>query len=164
MIDDSTAHRPADARTSVPRTPLLLGLAGLLPQLWAATLLLLGNPEARFTALALAFAYAALILSFLGGMWWGMAAQARNAAAVPNWVWVASVLPSLIALGSAIPWAVGARWPGPSLVLLGLAVLASLLIDRRLVRQALAPPWWMALRIPLSIGLGGLTVAIGLMA
>ena len=141
-----------------PAWPLWLGLAGLLPQLLALFALIGGNPDARFVALACAFAYGALILSFLGGMWWGLAAQARRR--VPAWLWVAAVLPSLIALASALPWATGASWPGPSLALLGIALLGSLAVDRQLRAAGLCPPWWLWLRVPLSVGLGGMTLAI----
>ena len=121
-----------------------------------------GDPEGRFSALALGFAYAALILSFLGGMWWGLAAQAG--AAAPRWLWFAAVAPSLIALVSAWPWAVGKDWPGPSMLLLGLALLGSLLVDYRLHAAGLAPRWWLRLRVPLSVGLGAMTLAIGYFA
>lgn len=167
--DESVTDASPVALTSrhvsrVPSPALLLGLAGLIPQLWAFAEVSLGDPEGRFTALASAFAYAALILSFLGGMWWGLLARARDADAAPIWLWIAAVMPSLLALASTVPWAVGAEWPGPSLVFLGLTLLASLTIDYRLVRNGVAPPWWMRLRVPLSIGLGGLTMAIGVMA
>ncbi|MEG3166130.1 DUF3429 domain-containing protein [Sphingomonas sp. PB2P19] len=152
-------HRAAKV---VPPLPLWLGLAGLIPQLLAFIGVAAGEPEGRFTALALAYAYAALILSFLGGMWWGLAAQARTA--VPRWVWVAAVVPSLIALLSALPWAFGDRWPGPSLALLGLALLGSLGVDYRLRAAGLCPAWWLRLRLPLSIGLGLLTLGTGYFA
>ena len=133
-----------------PTWPLWLGLAGLLPQLLALFALVGGNPDARFIALACAFAYAALILSFLGGMWWGLAAATGR---VPPWIW--------IAFASAYPWMVGQPWPGPSLIWLGLAIILSLGVDWRLRAMGAAPDWWMSLRIPLSIGLGGMTLAIG---
>ena len=150
-----------DRWTAVPAPARLLGLAGLLPQL-AATLLVVGGPlEWRFTALALAFAYAALILSFLGGLWWGLAAAARQ---VPDWLYWAAVVPSLFALATCIPWSVGTDWPGPSLVALGLGILASLSVDFRLARMGIAPRWWLGLRIPLSVGLGTLSLIAGLAA
>ena len=40
------------------------------------------------------------------------------------------------------------------------ALLVSLGVDARL--GALAPRWWMALRVPLSLGLGALTIAAAL--
>lgn len=144
------------ARTSPPDLPRMLGYAGLLPQIAVVAVLLSGSQWWRFAALSIGYAYAALILSFLGGMWWGLAARGPDRA-LP-WIWLAAVAPSLLALATFLPWAFGATWPGPSLAVLGLALLASLLVDRRLVADDLAPAWWMALRLPLSIGLGLLTI------
>ena len=149
--------RPSDRRASggIPPVARLLGLSGLLPQIAAVALLLGGDPQSHYAALAVAYAYAALILSFLGGLWWGLAARTESP---PRWLWVASVAPSLIAFASAWPWMVGLRWPGPSLVVLGLSLIGALVVDRALVRDGIAPPGWMALRVPLSLGLGVLTM------
>jgi hypothetical protein len=144
---------------SPPPFPRWLGLAGLLPQLAVAAVVLSGDPTLRFSALAMGYAYAALILSFLGGIWWGLGAAHPHP---PEWLWVAAITPSLLALGSAIPWAVGEPWPGPSLVILGVALVAALGVDRLIVRRGLAPIWWMSLRVPLSLGLGLLTLLIAL--
>ncbi|MBY0521500.1 MAG: DUF3429 domain-containing protein [Sphingomonas sp.] len=143
-----------------PSLARLLGLAGLLPQLAAVLVLLENNAELRFSALALGYAYAALILSFLGGLWWGLAAAAKDP---PAWLWIAAVAPSLIALASAIPWAVGDAWPGPSLVILGIALLGALAVDWQLQRSGIAPAWWLQLRVPLSVGLGTMTVVLALL-
>ncbi|MGA1798150.1 DUF3429 domain-containing protein [Sphingomonas sp. 4RDLI-65] len=148
------AVRPA-ASGGIPPIARLLGLSGLLPQLGAVALILSGDPQSRYSALAIAYAYAAIILSFLGGLWWGLAARTDSP---PRWLWFASVAPSLIALVTAWPWMVGLRWPGPSLVVLGISLIGALLVDRALVRVGIAPPGWMALRIPLSLGLGVLTL------
>jgi len=141
-----------------PAVPRLLGYAGLLPQAAAVAVLVAGPQAWHFFALSIAYAYAALILSFLGGLWWGLAAAPGNAAPPPGWLWIAAIAPSLVALATALPWAIGARWPEPSLVVLGLSLLLSLLVDRQLAATALAPTWWMALRLPLSLGLGTLTL------
>ncbi len=145
---------------ALPPIAQWLGLAGLLPQVVAVLLILDGEPAWRFSAAAMAFAYAALIFSFLGGMWWGLAA--RDADATPSWIWVAAVAPPLIALGSAWPWAVGEPWPGPSLVLLGASLIISPAIDHRLGRLGLCPDGWLVLRLWLSFALGVLTVIAGL--
>lgn len=145
-----TADRP-------PPLARLLGYAGLLPQIAAVGALALGA-QGRFTIGVLGFAYAALILSFLGGAWWGLAARAPDP---PRWTWIAAVSPSLVAL-AAIAIMLSYR-PTQSLVavaLLGGAILLSPLVDRAFVRAGLAPDWWMALRLPLSIGLGLLTLAL----
>jgi hypothetical protein len=147
---------------SVPALPRWLGLAGLLPQFTCVAVLYAGPAEWREAALAIAFAYAALILSFLGGMWWGIAAAAPAAQRrkALGWLWIAAVLPSLVALACFLPWALDWAWPEPSLVMLGGALLVSLGVDAKL--GALAPRWWMALRVPLSTGLGLATIAAAL--
>ncbi len=140
-----------------PTIARLLGFAGLFPHIAVVLILLERNNELRFSALAMGYAYAALILSFLGGLWWGVAARAERA---PVWLWVAAVMPSLVALASAIPWATGAPWPGPSLIVIGVALIAALGVDWQLQRARLVPDWWLRLRVPLSLGLGGLTLAM----
>ena len=140
-----------------PTIARLLGFAGLLPHIAVVLVLLERNNELRFFALAMSYAYAALILSFLGGIWWGFAARAERA---PGWLWVAAVLPSLIALASFLPWATGETWPGPSLVVIGVALIGSLAVDWQLQRTGLAPDWWLRLRMPLSLGLGTLSIAM----
>ncbi|ASP29322.1 DUF3429 domain-containing protein [Qipengyuania flava] len=146
----------------VPALPRWLGLAGLLPQFTCVAVLYAGPAEWREAALAIAFAYAALILSFLGGMWWGIAAAAPAAQRrkALGWLWIAAVLPSLVALACFLPWALDWAWPEPSLVMLGGALLVTLGVDAKL--GALAPRWWMTLRVPLSTGLGLATIAAAL--
>ena len=147
---------------SVPALPRWLGLAGLLPQFTCLAVLYAGPAEWREAALAITFAYAALILSFLGGIWWGIAAAAPAAQRrkALGWLWIAAVLPSLVALACFLPWALDWAWPEPSLVMLGGALLVSLGVDAKL--GALAPRWWLALRVPLSTGLGFATIAAAL--
>lgn len=150
-----TTHGPP------PGLATRLGFAGLLPQLAAVAALLSRDLAWRFTALALAYAYAALILSFLGGLWWGLAAA--DAARAKGWMWLVAVTPSLVALASAVPWAIGAPWPVPSLLLLGIALIAALAVDAAFVRAGSVPPGWLRLRMPMSLGLGTLTIACALL-
>jgi len=135
----------------------LLGYAGLLPQIAACMAVLKGGP-AGWSALALGYGYAALIFSFLGGVWWGIALATPGS---PRWTFAAAVLPSLIALALWFPWMVGWTWPGPEMIALGPLIAASPLVDRAIGFRA---EGWMALRWRLSLGLGGLTLAIGLIA
>jgi hypothetical protein len=144
----------------LPSLARTLGYAGLLPQAAALLLLASGSSDHRFSALALAFAYAALILSFLGALWWGLAAA--QPARAPAWVWPAGVAPSLLALAACVPWAIGAEWPGPSLIVLAVAIAASALVDRRLDQLGLCPPGWLRLRVHLSAALGLLTLLCAL--
>ena len=58
---------------------------------------------------------------------------------------------------------VGLAWPGPSLVALGIALIAALGVDVALVRDGFTPPGWLRLRVPLSLGLGLLTLVAALL-
>lgn len=152
---------------NVPSLPRLLGLAGLLPQLAMLGVVMLAAPnEWRDTAIAIAALYAGLILSFLGGTWWGIAAAAPAAERrkALGWVWWAAVLASLLGFGALVLPLVGGPWPQPSLVMLGSALLLSPIVDARLATTGIAPPWWTRLRVPLSLGLGGVTFALGVIA
>ncbi len=147
----------------VPIIPRWLGLAGLLPQFACVAAVASGAGEWRWVALAVGWGYAALILSFLGGMWWGLgAAGLATGQAVPGWLWFAAVVPSLLALATFLPWVFGHEWPGSALGVLGLALLASPLVDRQLA--GLAPPWWLLLRLVLSTGLGGASLVLSFAA
>jgi hypothetical protein len=149
------------SKEQMPPLARLLGLSGLLPQALFLLLVASGSNQYSFAAQALGFAYAALIFSFLGGLWRGLAARASDP---PSWLWAAAVVPSLIAFGSFLPWAFALDWPQPSLGLLGVGLILSLAVDVKLVAAGMAPTWWMALRLPLSLGLGGMTLVISALA
>lgn len=143
---------------TVGEPPLILGYAGLLPQVTAAATCFFdagGDLGGMF-----AFGYAALILSFVGGIWWGFA---MNDAGRQGRIATCAVLPSLVAallILLSIVHLLSLAW---ALVILGAAVMLTLLIDRALVVRGCAPRGWMALRIPLSIGLGSLTILCGIL-
>ena len=141
---------------ALPKLAFRLGLAGLLPQA-IALFLVMTDSEQRWSALAVGYGYAALIFSFLGGIWWGQALSIKNA---PGWIYAAAVMPSLIALATYLPWIYGRDWPGPSLAVLGVCLIASPLVDRAIGRSIPLPDGWMKLRWILSSGLGGLTLLL----
>ncbi|BDI60946.1 hypothetical protein MACH05_15060 [Qipengyuania nanhaisediminis] len=118
--------------------------------------------EWAYSALAGGFAYAAAIFSFLGGVWWGEALRAEgHGTRAGAGTYLVAVLPSLIAVALFLPWTFGWDWPGPALVLLGILIALSPLVDRAL---GLASRDFMTLRWHLSIGLGAMTVLLGLLA
>lgn len=149
----------------VCRTAFLLGFAGLLPQLGCVVWLALSRDTAPIGAGLAALAAlidGGAILSFLGGMWWGLAM--RRAESQGRLVAVA-VLPSLFAVAlPALLVVVPDGTFGTLLIGLGLAIVATLVVDRHLVTIGEAPANWMRLRVPLSLGLGGLTIAAGVLA
>ncbi len=80
---------------TIPPSALYLGLAGVLP-FWLAALLFWSHadPVGTSTAAALAIAYGAVILAFLGGVRWGLAIATPGRAPAAATL-VLSVLPAL---------------------------------------------------------------------
>jgi len=150
---------PPPVRAPPPVPALLLGYAGLLPPIIGIVWRLI-DPAKGGAANALALFYSALILSFLGGMWWGAVAARVTGAALTLWLAIA-VVPTLVALvAGAVLFA--SVLSASAIVAAGL--LGALLIDMALVRAGHVPMWWMKLRVPLSVGLAALTLLTGLLA
>ncbi len=139
-------HRPA----------FLLGYAGLVPAFASLAVALAGPPDWRELAFRAGALYAGLILSFLGGAWWGLSTRAEAGKAWP--LYIIAVLPSLAALALLM------LLNPPRLVVLGGLIALTLPVDRLLVKSGLAPANWMLLRIPLTVGLSLATVGLGLAA
>jgi len=138
-----------------------LGYAGLLPQALCLALVLTGN-EYAYNALAGGFAYGAAIFSFLGGVWWGQAiAHSTPGRTAGSGAYLIAVMPSLLSVALFLPWTFGWEWPGPALLYLGALILLSPLVDRAL---GYAARDFLSLRVQLSVGLGALTIALGLAA
>jgi hypothetical protein len=150
-------HNNAHASPSLSPAAHALGYAGLLPQIICLGLIVMGH-EWRYSALAGGYAYAAAIFSFLGGVWWGQALASGRAG---TGAYVLAVMPSLLAVALFLPWTFGWEWPGPALLYLGALIALSPMIDRAL---GFAAPDFLRLRWHLSLGLGGLTIALGMVA
>ncbi len=65
----------------------ILGFAGLAPALACLAGVFIGGGEWRYISLAAGFGYAAVIFSFLGGMWWGLAAGSGVVGQVNDGQW-----------------------------------------------------------------------------
>ncbi|MEM1020652.1 MAG: DUF3429 domain-containing protein [Pseudomonadota bacterium] len=136
-----------------------LGLAGLLPVIagtavaWFDT-----SQDIRLIATAVTLLYGGLILSFIGGAWWGLASQAG----MFQWgVFILSVIPSLYAW-PAVAWSwLDASYAG-SAWLLTAGFALTLPVDRLLMRHGTAPDWWLSLRLPLSLSMALLFLLLGL--
>lgn len=114
----------------------LLGLAGLLPFLAATAGLWLRDDEAL---LRVAMLYGAVILSFLGGIQWGLALRGGT---VGQLCW--SVVPSLVGWGALL------TGPQAAPLILGAGFVAAWAFEQgRTVREAL-PPWFRSLRVLLT--------------
>ena len=165
--DDMTNDDQGGANASAipPMSALVLGYAGLLPPLAGIVArsleLATGHPPTRASALLLVggLIYGGLILSFLGGTWWGAACARRQGPALRRWL-VVSVMPSLVALLCLVAGIANARGGA----LLALALATTPLVDRTLAIEGLVPRWWMALRLPLSFGLALEMLALAMLA
>jgi Protein of unknown function (DUF3429) len=130
-----------------PLVPLALGVAGLVPFVGLAGALAfdtgvpgLGNAEAARTALVV---YAIAILSFLGGVRWGIAlGQEDQAKATRDYI--IAVIPALAG------WAAIALEEPRDLWLLCIAFVALGLMDYGLACRTVAPEWYGRLRLALS--------------
>ncbi|MEM8986191.1 MAG: DUF3429 domain-containing protein [Pseudomonadota bacterium] len=136
---------------TVPRTPLLLGYLGLLPFFFGALAVwaLPGTLErARILDIYTAqLYYGAVILSFMGGVRWGLAT------ATENWgMLAASVLPALIAWFALWPFGLGGIELSAvlRLSLLIVAFLGLLYYDVKAARSGAAPSWYALLRLRLT--------------
>ncbi len=138
--------------SAVPRAPLLLGLAGLLPFFWGLATLF-SDELARVTAQVagprfvgpyVQLAYGTVILSFMSGVLWGFATKADGRVAATGYG--LSVLPAL--------WAFLFVGGGPvsAATFLAFGFIGILGLDWLFWRHGLAPAWWMTLRLILTAG------------
>jgi hypothetical protein len=124
---------------------LRLGYAGLIPFVAGALMVWLVQPDAQppeahpFAVLALS-AYAAVIISFLGGIHCGLAMR-HTEPPTPLLVW--GVVPALVA------WVAVMMPPEGGLVIQALMLIACYAVDRQLYPAQGAAPW-LVLRFRLS--------------
>jgi hypothetical protein len=135
----STAAAPAPAAApDLPPMALRLGYAGLVPFVVGALLVWIVREDAHpYATLALS-AYAAVIVSFLGGIHWGIGFRDGDAR---SFLW--GVVPSLVA------WVAVMMPASAGLVIHGAMLWACYAVDRRSYpRHGLAR--WLTLRFRLS--------------
>lgn len=117
-----------------------LGYAGLLPFVLGALLVWFVRPDAHpYATLALS-AYAAVIVSFLGGIHWGIA---MREAAPPSSMFVWATVPSLVA------WIAVMMPANAGLVVLGVMLCVCYAVDRR-IYPLHGLGRWLTLRFRLS--------------
>ncbi len=136
--------------TQIPRSASIPGLAGLIPFVWSLATVL--SPDLadlgqgwfgpRFIGPYVGLNYGTIILAFMSGMLWGLAARAEGRVAALGYA--LSVIPAL--------WAFFFVGGGPEAATLWLAAGFSLLLalDWLFWFHGFAPPWWMRLRVPLT--------------
>ncbi len=121
----------------------LLGFAGLIPFIGLAAASWGLAPSTHALWVQAIEIYAAIILSFLGGVHWGLAMASTGAAQHKGLLW--GVTPALLAwLMVLIPW------PMVSLTLLILLLLLSWTVDRRVMAAMDFTQTYLWLRTPLT--------------
>ncbi|MBA98575.1 DUF3429 domain-containing protein [Sulfitobacter sp.] len=136
--------------TDVPRAPLWIGLASLIPfvwgaltsanqslALWAATTL-----GGRFVGPYIQLFYGAVILAFMSGILWGFATKVEGPRATTGYLLAAVPALWVFFMTGGGPVSAGFN------LMFGFAGL--LVLDFAFWRCGLAPDWWMKLRIPLT--------------
>ncbi len=130
--------------TGIPRAALWLGPLGLIPFLAGALapwlLPAAWEPEASLALIG----YGAVILSFLGGVHWGLAAPAGRPLQIGL-----SVVPSLV--GWLALLVANLHATGPALWLLAAAFAILLAGDLVAAGRGLTPAWYPRLRVPLTL-------------
>ncbi|MEM6490627.1 MAG: DUF3429 domain-containing protein [Pseudomonadota bacterium] len=151
--DAASAYTPP-----IPKPARVLGLAGVIPFAAGALAVWVAPAEYQFAAFTAQTLYAAVILSFLGGVQWGFAAAGLGPGAGPSWERLGwSVLPSLLG------WAALFLDPTAKVAVLMLGFLAAFMIDRRWTQLGRCPPWYARLRRDLT-ALVTLSLGVSLMA
>ncbi|TCD16541.1 DUF3429 domain-containing protein [Oricola cellulosilytica] len=149
-----TLRKRRTARRGLEWTAVFLALSGFLPFAFLTALLLaapgfIAAGESSFsegTSAAVALkAYAAIILSFLGGIRWGVAIVSPGEGRDNAEVLTVSVIPSLVGW---FAFFLGDPW---SFAVFAAAFAATGLWDRRLVTSGGAPAWFGRLRLLLTI-------------
>lgn len=136
--------------TQIPRSALILGLAGVIPFLWGAANVLFPATVSwggrwlspMFMGTYVSLTYGTVILSFMSGVLWGFATKATGREAALGYA--LSVIPALWAF-----FMVNGD-PGHAAVNLAAGFAGLLLLDASFARQGLAPAWWMRLRVLLT--------------
>jgi hypothetical protein len=137
-----------DPREPMPRAPVWLGTAGLIPFV-VLTSALYALPEG-YTPVLLVWltAYAAVALSFVGAIHWGAAMVHERMAEADRGVFMAwSVVPALAGWMALLLPAKG------GLLLLGATFVVHYAADRQFAQRFALPRWYLRLR-------GGLTAIV----
>ena len=134
----------------VPRSALILGLAGTIPFIWGAATYLSPDLQGwgaaslgpRFVGPYVQLFYGSVILSFMSGVLWGFATRTSGGQAATGYT--LSVIPAL--------WAFFMTGGGPVSAATNLifGFLGLLILDYAFHAWGLAPRWWLQLRVLLT--------------
>lgn len=122
-----------------------LGYGGVAPFVLLALAAMVPGPSALAFCRTL-LAYGAVILSFVGAVHWGFAMTLPGIDDTRrNGLFIWSVVPALIG------WIALLLAPPPAATLLVLGFISQYRMDRRLSREVTLPPWYLPLRLRLTV-------------
>ena len=127
-----------------PIITAFIGAGGLIPFLWLA--IAINNPSMYFHqyALELITSYSAIILSFLGGIHWGLIMPQIFKTSGRNLLLI-SIIPPIVG------WIALALDPMQCLWVLISAFVGEIIVDFLWCKREIIPRWYLKLRIPLTI-------------
>lgn len=130
---------------AIPRPALILGWAGVIPFALLTTAVVLDITLWSLDSKWGLRAYGACILSFLGGVQWGLLLPRQEGGHSPFSRYLFSVLPSLLGFSCLLVT--------NQLGLIGLLIgfIGLLVYDASTVRRGLAPHWYTSLRAQLTV-------------
>ena len=129
------------AAERVPRAAACLGAAGLIPFAVGSVALWMAPIEHVALTARLLIGYAAITLSFMGAVHWGLA---MAASADPTRWFTFSVSPALLG------WCALMLSPPTAIALLSFGFVVIYLVDCAAIAAGRAPQWYRRLRTPLS--------------
>lgn len=128
------------------RTVTLLSLLGLIPIL-VFTIMIMRDPEDHFF-LKIFYTYSAIVLSFLGGMHWGVLTHTRSTGQIEPlrlyWIW--SVVPPIVGWFALL--SIPVFW---NIAVLMVMYVLQYLMDTRLTKKGIFPYWLLQLRRLLTL-------------
>jgi len=134
-----------------PRGAQILGYGGLVPFAGTGVLAWISWPtEMAQTALQAQLVYAAIVLSFIGGIRWGIAMSKRGHFIRRSPDGLGTEF-ALAALPAAMGWMILFAPHEVALIVFALFFAAQAVSDHRAVKTEDAPPWYGALRVRLTI-------------
>jgi len=145
---------------AIPPAPLALTIGGLMPFIGAAlaALALEGDVARQAGAYLTLLVYAAVILSFLGGVRWGIEMNEATFTP-PRWsILTGSVIGALVGWGAVLFYLLGTPAQSPLVFLLMAGALAAHWLWDVMSRRD-TPAWYDGLRTIATLGAAGALVA-----
>ena len=137
-----------DPKMTIPAPALWLGWAGVIPFAGLTVLSIVSSGSASgfstVVVLQALVAYGMVILSFMGGVQWGLEMAGSDGRRHDTLGFAASVVPALVAFG------VSFVQPLVALVFLALGFVGLLGYDLRRIKAGVGPGWYAGLRLQLS--------------